>query len=753
MWAWSCCGKPFRELISTAVPTLSRRTFLRASAAAGGGVLLSFTLPPQIGTALADGPPPPRDFMPNGFIRIDRDGRVTLVMHKVEMGQGTYTSMPMLLAEELEVDLSQVRLEHAPPDDGLYAEPFFGVQETGGSTSVRGNWEPLRRAGATARSMLVSAAAETWKVDRSSCHAASGAVIHGPTGRSLTYGTLVDRAALLPVPGDVTLKDPKDFKLIGTPVKRLDTPDKVDGTAQFGIDVRLPGMKFAAVAACPVFRGKLASVDDAKAQAMPGVRQVVRLDDAVAVVADDTWAAKRGLAALDIRWDEGPNASLSTADIVQQLATASQKSGVVARKDGDAAAAMAGAAQKIEAIYEQPFLAHATMEPVNCTVHVRPDGCDVWVGTQVPTFTQTAAAKVTGLPKSKVQVHNHLLGGGFGRRLEVDFITRAVQIAKQVTGPVQVHWSREEDIQHDMYRPYYYDRIAAGLDAQGKPIAWTHRVTGSSIIARVSSELFPKNLRVIRALGLRSIIATAKGLDTDAVEGAAEPPYDLPNIRVEYVRQEPPGIPTAFWRGVGPTRSIFVVESFIDELAAAAKRDPFEYRRALLDRSPRAKAVLELAAERAGWGRPLPADSGRGIALLHAFGSYVAQVADVTVSKQGDVRVRRVVCAVDCGTVVNPDIVKAQMESGIVFGITAALWGEITIKNGRVEQHNFHDYRMLHMSEAPAVEVHLVRSTEAPGGVGEPGTSAVMPAVTNAIFAATGRRIRKLPVKDQLRAA
>ncbi|HYU91804.1 MAG TPA: xanthine dehydrogenase family protein molybdopterin-binding subunit [Gemmatimonadales bacterium] len=734
--------------------TLSRRTFLRASAAAGGGLLVSFTLPPQIGTALAAGPPPPRDFMPNGFIRIDRDGHVTLVMHKVEMGQGTYTSMPMLLAEELEVDLSQVRLEHAPPDDALYAEPFFGVQETGGSTSVRGNWEPLRRAGATARSMLVSAAAETWKVEPSSCHAASGAVIHGATGRSLTYGTLVDRAALLPVPGNVTLKDPKDFKLIGTPVKRLDTPDKVDGTAQFGIDVRLPGMKFAAVAACPVFGGKLASVDDAKARAMPGVRQVVRLDDAVAVVADDTWAAKRGLAALEIRWDEGPNASLSTADIVQQLAAASGKSGVVARKDGDAAAAMAGAAQKIEAIYEQPFLAHATMEPVNCTVHVRPDGCDLWVGTQVPTFTQTAAAKLTGLPKAKVQVHNHLLGGGFGRRLEVDFITRAVQIAKQVTGPVQVHWSREEDIQHDMYRPYYYDRIAAGLDAQGRPIAWTHRVTGSSIIARVSSELFPKNLRVIRALGLGSIIATVKGLDTDAVEGAAEPPYDLANIRVEYVRQEPPGIPTTFWRGVGPTRSIFVVESFIDELAAAAKRDPFEYRRALLDRSPRAKAVLELAADRAGWGRPLPpGSSGRGIALLHAFGSYVAQVADVTVSKQGDVRVRRVVCAVDCGTVVNPDIVKAQMESGIVFGITAALWGEITIKNGRVEQHNFHDYRMLHMSEAPAVEVHLVRSTEAPGGVGEPGTSAVMPAVTNAIFAATGRRIRKLPVKDQLRPA
>ena len=748
---WSCCGKPFGELISTAVHTLSRRTFLRAGAAAGGGLLVSFSLPARIGTALAAGPQAAREFTPNGFIRIDRDGGVTLVMHKVEMGQGTYTSMPMLLAEELEVDLSQVRLEHAPPDDALYAEPLFGVQETGGSTSVRGNWEPLRRAGATARTMLVSAAAQTWKVEPSSCRAANGVVMHGPTGRSLTYGALVDRAALLAVPRGVALKDPKDFKLIGTPVKRLDTPEKVDGTAQFGIDVRLPGMKFAAVAACPVFGGKVASVDDAKAKAIPGVRQVVRLDDAVAVVADDTWAAKQGLAALDIRWDDGPNANLTTADIVQQLATASEKSGVVARKDGDVAAAMAGAGQKVEAIYEQPFLAHATMEPVNCTVHVRPDGCDVWVGTQVPTFTQNAAAKVTGLPPAKVQVHNHLLGGGFGRRLEVDFITRAVQVAKQVTGPVQVLWSREEDIQHDMYRPYYYDRIAAGLDAQGKPIAWTHRVTGSSIIARVSSELFPKNLRVIRALGLGSVIATLKGLDTDAVEGAAQPPYALPNIRVEYVRQEPPGVPTAFWRGVGPTRSIFVVESFMDELAAAAKRDPFEYRRALLDGSPRAKAVLELAADRAGWGGKLPAGSGRGIALLHAFGSYIAQVAEVAVSKQGDVRVRRVVCAVDCGTVVNPDIVKAQMESGIVFGITGALWGEITIKNGRVEQHNFSDYRVLRMSETPAIEVHLVKSAEAPGGVGEPGTSAVMPAVTNAVFAATGRRIRKLPVKDQLR--
>jgi isoquinoline 1-oxidoreductase beta subunit len=440
-------------------------------------------------------------------------------------------------------------------------------------------------------------------------------------------------------------------------------------------------------------------------------------------------AAKKGLAALDIKWDAGQNAGLGMTDIIGQLDAASKNPGVVARKEGDVEKAMAGAAKKVEAIYQVPFLAHAAMEPMNCTVHVRSDGCDVWVGTQVASRAQRAAAEVTGLPLEKVQVHNHLLGGGFGRRLDIDGVTRAVQIAKEVSAPVKVIWTREEDIQHDLYRPYYYDRMAAGLDEQGMPVAWTHRVTGSSILARWLPAAFKD------------------GFDRDAVEGAAKPPYTLPNIQVEYVRQEPPpGIVTAFWRGVGPTHNIFMVESFIDELAAAAHKDPVDYRRVLLDNSPRAKAALELAAEKAGWGQKLPSGSGRGVSVQFAFGSYLSQVAEVAVAKDGGVRVQRVVCAVDCGMVVNPDTVRAQIEGGIIFGITAALYGQITLKNGRVEQSNFDNYRMLRINEAPVVEVHIIKSTEAPGGIGEPGTAAVFPAVANAIFAATGKRVRKLPI-------
>jgi isoquinoline 1-oxidoreductase beta subunit len=706
----------------------SRRNFLKVTAAVGGGLVLGFGLPArgEIRDTLTTDVP----FAPNAFLRIDRTGKVTFVMPFIEMGQGTYTSIPMLIAEELEVDVDKIAIEHSPPDDKIYVNPLIGIQMTGGSTAIRASYVRLRSAGATARVMLVSAAAQHWKVDPSTCHAERG-VVHGPAGRKLGYGKLVDAAAKLPVPEKVALKEPADFTLIGTPHRRLDTAGKVNGRAKFGIDSRPPGMKFAVVAASPTFGGKLISVDEAKAKAVRGVTQVVRLDDAVAIVAIHTWAAKQGLAAAAPQWDAGPNAKLSTADIVAQLAAASEKPGAVARNDGDAAAAIAQAAQKVDAVYQQPFLAHATMEPMNCTVQMTKDGCDIWVGTQIPGRTQAAVMTVTGLKREQIRIHNHLLGGGFGRRLEYDGTVRAVQIAQQVEGPVQVIWTREEDIQHDMYRPYYYDRLSAGVDGQGQVAGWSHRITGSSIIARY----FPAYLK--------------DGIDSDAVESSANQPYGFSDIHVDWVAQEPPGIPTAFWRGVGVTRGTFAVESFVDELAANAKQDPLAYRVALLDKNPRAKAVLQIAAEKSGWGKPLPAGQGRGIALCIGFGSFIAEVVQVTVDKEGAVNPTHVWCVVDCGIQVNPDTIRAQMQSGIVFGLSAALYGEITIKDGRVEQTNFGDYRMMRINEAPQIEVYLVKSSEAPGGIGEPGTSSVMPALTNAIYAATGKRIRKLPVGEQ----
>ncbi|WP_175950880.1 molybdopterin cofactor-binding domain-containing protein [Burkholderia sp. BCC0405] len=731
-------------------PHFSRRTFLKFSAtvgvAAGGGLLLGFSVPAlsqgpsRAGKSVIGGdasePAPAGVFAPNAFIQIDNSGKVTLVIPKVEMGQGVYTSIPMLIAEELEVPLESVTLNHAPPDAKRFMDPLLGAQATGGSTSIRYAWDPMRKAGATARVLLINAAASQWQVDPASCHAHAGHVIHTASRRSIHYGQLVSTAAKLPAPQNVPLKDPKDFRIIGTAVKRLDSSEKVDGTAMFGLDVRVPNMVYAVIATCPVFGGTLASVDDSKAKKIAGVRHVVKIDNAVAVVGDHTWAAKRGLATLDIKWNEGAGAQLSMTQIVGDLASAADDAaGAVARKDGDVAKGFLDAKTRIDSVYQQPFLAHATMEPVNCTVHVRADGCDIWLGTQVPTRIVDAAVQITGLPAGKIAVHNHLLGGAFGRRLEVDMAIQALKIGKQVGRPVKVVWTREEDIQHDMYRPYYYDKISAGLDANGRPIAWQHRIVGSSIMARYAPPV------------------VQHGLDPDAVEVSADLPYDLPNQFIDYVRQEPRTVPTAFWRGVGATRGTFVVESFIDELAAQAKIDPVKYRRDLLGKSPRVLGVLDTAARAAGWGTTsLPHGQGRGVSVMHAFGSFFSMIVDVSVY-QGEVTVSRVVCAVDCGMVVNPNTVEAQVQGGIIFGITAALYNEVTIKEGRVEQSNFTDYRMLRIDQTPSIEVHIVKSIEAPGGIGEPGTAALAPALANAIYAATGKRLRRLPVGDQLRGA
>ncbi len=700
----------------------SRRAFLQASGAAGGALLLGFHLP----LASAANAQAREPFAPNAFIRIDRKGKVTLIMPQVEMGQGIYTAVAMILAEELDVTLDEVRLEHAPPSDALYGNPFFRIQVTGNSNSVRAFWTPLRAAGAGARAVLVEAAARRWRTDPNACRTEGGKVIHPASGRTLAYAALVEEAGRLTPPREPQLKAVADFKLIGKPLKRLDTPEKVNGKAVYGIDVLPPGVKFATLLACPVFGGKVGQVDDSKAKQVPGVRQIVALEDLLAVVGDHMWAAKQGLAALQITWDEGANAHVTSEQVWEQLRAASEKTGAIAKTAGDVTKGLASG-ERLEAAYEVPFLAHATMEPLNCTVHLKPDSCEIWVGSQVLSRVQAVAAQLTGLPLDKVTVHNHLIGGGFGRRLEVDYVAKAVRIAKHVDGPVKVVWSREEDIGQGIYRPVYRDRLAASL-ANGRIVGWSHRITGSSIIARWLPPAFQK------------------GIDIDAVDSAADIPYDIPNLQVEYVRDEPPAVPTGFWRGVGPNNNVFAVESFIDELAKKAGRDPLDFRRDMLAKAPRLRAALELAASKAGWGTPLPARAGRGIAAQGAFGSYIATVAEVEVDNNGDVHVQRIVTAVDTGIVVNPDTVVAQLQGGLIFGLTAALYGQITIDKGRVQQSNFHDYRMLRIHEVPKIEVHLIQSGEAPGGIGETGTTAAPPALGNAIYAATGIRLRRLPI-------
>ena len=709
---------------------LSRRTILKTSVLAGGGLVLALRLPSLARGAEAS------EFMPNAFVKIEPSGAITLIMPNAEVGQGIHTAAAMLIAEELEVGLDQVKLEAAPPDETKYSDPLLGEQATGGSNSIRGDWVRLREAGAAARTMLVSAAAKQWKADPGACQAQHGTVLHKPTGRTLPYGALVAVAATLPVP-EAAIKQPAEFKLIGTPAKRLDTPGKVNGTMVYGIDAKAPGMKIGTLAICPVKGGKLASMNEAAARAIPGVRAVLRLDDgsAVAVVGDHMWAAKQGLDRLAVRWDSGANSGVTSKSIVAELDKASQDGNAIeGRKKGDAQVAIAGAATRLSAIDELPFLSHAPMEPVNCLIHVRSDGADVWTGTQVPVRARNIVAKVTGLKPESVTINNHSCGSAFGRRLDIDMIEITAGFAKQVPYPLKMIWTREEDTQHDYYRPYYYDRVAAGVDAGGKLVGWTHRTTASSVMARWAPDGLEKN-----------------GLDPDTVEAAiGETPYEVPAEHSEFVRCEAEGIATGWWRGVGPTHNLFVVESFVDELATAAKQDPVAYRRAMLGNNPRALAVLNLAAEKGNWGTPLPAGHGRGVQLQYAFETYLATVLEVEITTQGEILPRRAVVAVDCGSVVNPDTVEAQIQGGMILGLGTAMYNEITLANGRVEQSNFHDYRTMRMNEAPKIEVYLIRNNEKPGGIGETGTAAAASALGNAIFAATGRRLRRLPFANQL---
>jgi isoquinoline 1-oxidoreductase beta subunit len=714
---------------------ITRRDFLKISGGAGAGLLLGFYLP--MANRLAASPRVAEGKFasnPNAFIRIAPDDTVTIIVHKSEMGQGVYTSLPMLVVEELEADWNKVRVESAPAHPDYYHTKWGPFQGTGASSSVGSTWDQLRRAGATAREMLIAAAAKAWGVPADYCRAEKGYVLHTPSNRRYSFGELADRAAQIPVPEAVLLKNPDEFKIIGKPVKRLDTSEKVTGKAVYGIDVRLPGMLTAVIARPPVFGARLKSFAAGPAEAIAGVKYVLPIDGGVAVVADSFWAAKKGCDALTVEWNEGPNAALSTDALRGKYAELAKRPGLVARRQGNPVESLATAAKRVKAVYEVPYLAHAPMEPLNCVAHVRRDGCDIWTGTQFQTTDQQAACRITGLKPEDVRIHTTLLGGGFGRRANpnADFVCEAVQVSKAVGQPVKVVWTREDDIRGGYYRPMHYSELAAGLDTDGNPIAWIHRLVGESIAKGTPFE----------------DLLIHDGIDHLSVEGASDHPYAIPNQLVDHHPVDN-GVPVLWWRSVGHSFTAFIVESFLDELAAAAGRDPLALRFSLLEGHPRHRAVLKLAAAKAGWGQEVAAGMHQGLAVHKSFGSIVAQVAEVSVASDGRPRVHRVVCAVDCGIVVNPDTVHAQMESAIVFGLSATLYGAITFKDGRVQQSNFHDYPVLRMNEMPKVEVYIAESGEVPSGVGEIGTPPIAPAVCNAIFAATGKRVRRLPIRPE----
>ena len=718
-----------RRLSAMASEGMQRRDFLKISVAASGGLLIGFQFP-GINKLASARQSAANTFMPNAFVRIGSDERVTVIVNHSEMGQGVYTSLPMLLAEELDADWSKVGFESAPVDP-KYNHPAFGMQITGGSSSVWSGLEQFRQAGAMARAMLIAAAAQQWNVDPTLCRTESGAVLNG-SNRKLTYGKLAGAAAKLTPPAHVQLKDPKTFKLIGKPIKRLDTPDKLNGKAVFGIDVKLPGMFTAVIARPPVFGAKMKNFDDSRARSMPGVRKIVAIPAGVAVIADTFWQAKIARDALRVDWDEGSMHDFDTARMMADFRERAKSPGASVRKDGDPDAALASAVKKTAAVYEVPYLSHLMMEPLNCVVDLRADSCDVWTGSQFQTIDRANAAKIAGLPNEKVQLHTTFLGGGFGRRAnpKSDFVVEAVHVAKAAGGPVKVIWTREDDMAGGWYRPAFLHAIEGGVDASGNAVSWRSRLVGQSIMTGTP---------------FAAMMMKGKAYDPASVEGVDDLPYAIPNIAVESHQAEI-NVPVQWLRSVGHSHTAFAVECFVDELAALAQKDPYQFRRALLQKQPRHLGVLDLAAQKAEWDKPLPKGMGRGIAVHFAFGSYSAHVAEVSVT-EGKVRVHRMVCAIDCGQYVNPGIIAAQTEGGAIFGASAALFQELTFEKGRLQQTNFHAFPVVRMNECPQIETHIVESNEKSGGIGEPGVPCAAPAIANAIFAATGKRIRRLPIR------